>query len=39
MQGRNRDTDTENGHVDPEVGKGRVEQMERVALTYISCVK
>ena len=34
MQGRNRDTDIENGHVDMG-GKERVGQIGRLGLTYI----
>ena len=34
FQGKNRDPDVENEHMDTG-GKGRVGQIERVALTYI----
>ena len=34
LQGRNKDAEVENGHVETE-GKERVRQAERVALTYI----
>ena len=34
LQGSNTDADIENGHVDT-VGKERVGQIEKVALTYI----